>query len=320
MTDDRLPDQTRRKLLLGLTTAATVGLAGCGAGGDGDDGTDTETEAGDGTATETEAGDMTETETEPGDGTATETEAGDGTETETEPGDGTATETEAGDGTETETEPGDGTETATGEGMANLRVAHMSPNAPNVDVSVDGSTVLEDVPFGTVSDYLEVPSGMLEVMITPTGSDEAVFDDSIPVEADVDYTVVASGEVGDDADQPFEPLVLEDDNSDPGEDARLRAVHVSPDAPAVDITAGGGETVLFDAVEYGGSGYTTVPPGSYTVEIRADTSGNDGDVVADFDVELEGGQVYTAFAAGYLTPEDEPASTPFDLIVVQDTA
>ncbi len=35
----------------------------------------------------------------------------------------------------------------------------MSPNAPNVDVYVDGSAVLEDVPFGAVSDYLEVPAG-----------------------------------------------------------------------------------------------------------------------------------------------------------------
>jgi hypothetical protein len=29
--------------------------------------------------------------------------------------------------------------------------------------------------------------------------------------------------------------------------------------------------------------------------------------------------VYTAFAAGYLTPDDEPADVGFDLPVVQDT-
>jgi hypothetical protein len=121
------------------------------------------------------------------------------------------------------------------------------------------------------------------------------------------------------ADQEFQPLVLEDDNSDPGDQARLRAVHASPDAPAVDITASDGDTVLFDGVEYGQSGYITVSAGTYGVEIRGDTSGNDGDVVAEFDVELQSGQVYTAFAAGYLSPDDEPADTPFDLIVSQDT-
>jgi hypothetical protein len=199
----------------------------------------------------------------------------------------------------------------------------MSPNAPNVDVYVDSDDpVLSDVPFGTVSDYLEVPAGERQVEITAAGdASTSVFSGGVPVEADSDYTIAASGEIGDDADQPFEPLVLEDDNSEVGGDeARLRAVHVSPDAPAVDITAAGGDVVLFDGVEYGGSGYTTVEANDYTVEIRGDTDSNDGEVVADFDVSLNGGTVYTAFAAGYLSPDDEPADTSFDLIVAQDSS
>jgi len=114
--------------------------------------------------------------------------------------------------------------------------------------------------------------------------------------------------------------VLEDDNSDPGSDtARLRAVHASPDAPAVDITVESTGDALFDGVAYGEAGYVEVPGGEYTVQIRGDTESNDGDVVADFDVSLGAGEVYTAFAAGYLTPDDEPADTPFDLVVAQDT-
>ncbi|WP_435065102.1 DUF4397 domain-containing protein [Halobaculum sp. EA56] len=211
----------------------------------------------------------------------------------------------------------DGGETET----ANVRVAHLSPNAPNVDVYVDSPAVLEDVPFGAVSQYLEVPAGERTVEITAAGDpDASVFEGEVTVEAGTDYTVAAAGEVGEDADQPFAPLVLTDDNSDPGDDtARLRAVHASPDAPPVDVTVASTGDALFDGVAYGDSGYTTVPGGDYTVEIRGDTGSNDGDVVADFDVSLEGGQVYTAFAAGYLTPDDEPADTPFDLIVAQDT-
>jgi len=77
--------------------------------------------------------------------------------------------------------------------------------------------------------------------------------------------------------------------------------------------------VLFDGVAYMESGSVEVPANDYTVQIRGDTESNDGDVVADFDVGLAGDQVYTAFAAGYLSPDDEPADTPFDLIVAQDT-
>ena len=42
---------------------------------------------------------------------------------------------------------------------ARVRVAHLSPDAPAVDVWVDGSRVLENVPFKAFSSYLELPAG-----------------------------------------------------------------------------------------------------------------------------------------------------------------
>jgi len=204
------------------------------------------------------------------------------------------------------------------DGTASLRVAHLSPNAPNVDVYVDGTAVLEDVPFGAVSTYIDVPAGSRLVRISPAGDvDTVVFEGDVPVAADGVYTVAAIGEVGETVQQSFEPLVLEDDNSDPdAETARLRVVHASPDAPAVDVTVDGGDDALFDGVEYGQSGYVTVPAGEYTVEIRGDTETNDGDVVASFDLALGAGGVYTAFAGGYLASDDDDRA--FDLFVAQD--
>ena len=263
-------DTTRRRILLGIGTGVTVGLAGCtGDGGDGAEGT--ETDSGMDTPMETDTEVMTEEETD--------------------------------------------------SGTAAVRVAHMSPNAPNVDVYVEGDAVLEDVPFGAVSNYLDVPAGERSVEITAAGDpDTSVFSGPVPVEADTEYTIAAIGEIGDDADQAFEPLVLEDDNSDPGGDtARVRLVHASPDAPAVDATLASSGDALYDGVEYGGSGYVEAPAGDYTLQVRGDTESNDGDIVAEFDVSLAGGEVYTAFAAGYLSPDDEPADTPFDLLVTQDT-
>lgn len=277
----------RRRFLVtsGALGAATL-LAGCGGAGPGVNGTN---------GTGTNGGEMT-------DGEMTDSP--------------TATE----EMTETATEEETATETETMAGEARVRVAHLSPNAPNVDVLVDGSAALEDVPFGAVSDYLSLAAGAHTVEITAAGDPEtSVFEGEVSLEAGTDYTVAAVGELGDDADQPFEPLVLTDDNELPGaETARVRAVHASPDAPAVDITAG--DTVLFDGVSFGGSGAVEVPAGDYTVEIRGDTPENDGEVVASFDLSLAGGTVYSAFAAGYLTPDDEPAATPFDLIVTQDAS
>jgi hypothetical protein len=222
--------------------------------------------------------------------------------------------------TETPTPTATATDSPTPQGTAMVRVAHVSPDAPNVDVTVDGTTVLENVAFGAVSSYLEVPAGERQVAIAATGGGATVFEGAVSVEADAAYTVAAAGEVGDGGDEPFAPLVLEDDNSDPGGDtARLRVVHASPDAPNVDVTVASSGDALFDGVAFGESGYVEVPAGDYTVQIRGDTPENDGDVVAGYDLSLAGGQVYTAFAAGYLSPDDEPGDAPFDLLVAQDT-
>lgn len=202
-----------------------------------------------------------------------------------------------------------------GEMDASLRVAHLSPDAPNVDVYLDGDAVLEDVPYRTVSDYLELASGSYEVMITAAGDMETVvFDEALEVPAG-EFTVAAVGELTDE-NQPFAVEVYEDDVSDPGDNARIRLVHAAPDAPNVDVTAGG--DALFTDVPFGAAGAVEVPPGEYELEVRPATENNDGDVVATFDVAPEAGVVYSGFAVGYLAPDDAPADEPFDLDLVVD--
>ncbi|MFA9414909.1 DUF4397 domain-containing protein [Natrinema sp. HArc-T2] len=216
-------------------------------------------------------------------------------------------------GSENETSDDGGSD----EAMANVRVAHLSPDAPNVDVYVDGDTVLEDVPYRAVSDYLELAPGTYTVMITAAGDpDTVVFEDDLEI-PEGEFTIAALGELSE-TNQPFAPAVLEDDISDPGDNARVRLVHASPDAPAVDVTVGDGETVLFEDAAFGDVATTEVPGGDYTLEIRPATETNDGDVVATFDVAPEAGNVYTAFAVGYLEPKSAPADAPFDLEVVMD--
>jgi hypothetical protein len=246
---------------------------------------------------------------------------GGGADTE-EPTDTEMTETEM-DATETEMDDMTTTEGGMDGGdQAMVRVSHMSPDAPNVDVYVDGGDpVLTDVPFGATSDYLPLPGGTYTVTITAAGDESTVaFEGDVTVEAGTSYTVAAIGELTS-GDSEFRPLVLEDDVSDPGGDtARVRVVHASPDAPAVDVTVSASGDAIVDGAAFGDTATVEVPANDYTLEIRGDTESNDGDVVADFDVSLNGGTVYTAFAAGYLTPDDEPADESFDLLVTQDAS
>ena len=68
---------------------------------------------------------------------------------------------------------------AQGAQEAQIRVAHLSPDAPNVDVSVNGEPVaaLQNVPYGTISPYLPLPAGTQQVTVSPAGdSSQPVID------------------------------------------------------------------------------------------------------------------------------------------------
>lgn len=147
------------------------------------------------------------------------------------------------------------------------------------------------------------------------GTDTTVFGPVNLELASEDYTAVARGEVTSD-DTEFTVSVFEDTNgANIGDDeARVRAIHASPDAPTVDVTVADGALTLFDGLAYGESGgYVVVPAGTYDVEIRPDAADDDGPVVYEAELILEGGSTYTAFAEGYLSPDDEPTDEAFGL-------
>ena len=188
---------------------------------------------------------------------------------------------------------------------AGVRAAHFSPDAPNVDVYVDGEQVISDLGYGEVTPYLEIAPGTYTVTITAASDPETVaFEDEVTIDAAF-YTVAAIGEL---EASTFEPLVLVDAGS-----ALVRLVHASPDAPAVDVAADG--EVLFADVAFGeATDYVAVPAGAYTLDVRP--AGTE-EAVASFDVELELATAYSGFAIGYLDP-DAPEDRAFTLEVAVD--
>ncbi|WP_433624638.1 DUF4397 domain-containing protein [Halomicrococcus sp. NG-SE-24] len=206
------------------------------------------------------------------------------------------------------------------DGDAMVRVAHMSPDAPPVDVLVDGETAVENLSFGNVTEYTAVPAGERNVTIQAAGDPSTVvFSGNVTFEADTNYTVAATGEISENATTEFAPVVLEDNFIVPEQNASVRLFHASPDAPPVDVTVEETNTTLFDNVSFqNATDYVEVPAGDYTLEVRPATANDSGEVVATFDVTLNESTVYTAFAAGYLNPEDAPADVPFQLFLAID--
>lgn len=188
--------------------------------------------------------------------------------------------------------------TITGSAVAgNVRVAHLSPDAPAVDVRVNGAVAFQNLSFNEVSDYADLPAGDYQIQVVPTGASEPVVIDTVlSVPAKGDFTAAALN--------PLAEIGLglfEDDNRRIPGSTRVRFVHASPGTPAVDIALAGG-AVLFPNVAYGESGgYIEVPAGIYDLEARV--AGTDTVALSLPGTELSGGTGITVWASGLLNAE-----------------
>jgi LPXTG-motif cell wall-anchored protein len=185
---------------------------------------------------------------------------------------------------------------ASAQGNALVRVVHASPDAPAVDVYVDGNKALSNVPFFTASDYLPLPAGEHRFQVTPTGQPaaSAVIDARATVEAGKAYTVAATGKVAE-----IKPTILADNLSAPAAGkAHVRVVHASPDAPAVDIKVKGGAALIPNLAFPKDSGYMPVDAGSY--DLTVNVAGTDTVALDLAGTRLEAGKIYDIFAVGLL--------------------
>jgi len=153
--------------------------------------------------------------------------------------------------------------------MAGVRVLHLSPDAPNVDVFVDDVTpaVVTDLAFLKGTSYAELPAGTHRFRVAPTGSPatDAVIDVSDELAANGKYTAVAIGRVAD-----IQPLLLADDKSGLAAGSfRVQVVHAAAAAGEVDIWNLTGDTPspLLENVPFAGRATLDLPAGAYRVGI-----------------------------------------------------
>lgn len=206
---------------------------------------------------------------------------------------------------------------------ANVRVAHLSPDAPSVDVlvgTVDDakSPVLENIGFPFVSSYLPLDDGAYFIDVAATGTTDPVIDvDDFSIVGDV--TIAAVNVLAN-----IEPLVLVDDRVPDVGKAKLRAVHASPNAPAVDIFVDGAGLLpqLTNLAFKDSTDYLSLDPGAYTLRIRA--TGTTEDVFVVEDLLLATDTNYSAFAIGELgssfsilpTVDSVPEPTSISLLLL----
>jgi hypothetical protein len=171
-----------------------------------------------------------------------------------------------------------------------IRLAHLSPNTPAVDVylySFDNSKamiVLDHVAYGTVSPYESVQAGDYSVAMRAAGASatsQPVLSTSVTVAAGHAYTVAGMG-----PESGLRLQVLDDKlTAAPGQ-AEVRVIQASLKQQVVKVTLG--STVLADGLKFASvSDYQPVSPGTQSVTVSA------GGTDANSSVTLAAGTVHT---------------------------
>ena len=157
-----------------------------------------------------------------------------------------------------------------------LQIAHASPDAPLVDVLVDGDVALEDVDYKQASGWGEFNAGTYSVTvegILPTGNAAVIGPADLTFEGDRIYTVVAANTV-----DAIEPLIIDQPRTPiAAGNARVFVLHAANNvqqliggpvdvyvtAPMDDLSGG-----ALDSFEYGETiGPAELPAGDYRIRV-----------------------------------------------------
>jgi hypothetical protein len=173
-----------------------------------------------------------------------------------------------------------------------LRLAHLSPDTPSVDVYVDSvsmpadSVVLPAVGYGAVSEYREVAPGTYTVSMRAAGaarSTPPVLSTTIDVQPGSAHTVAGLGFFA-----AMGLTVLDDDLALPPTDrARVRVIAAAGTASTLDVSLAGMAAAA--GLPFGqASDYVLVPAGATTLEVTPA-----GGAPTALPLDVAAGSVYT---------------------------
>jgi len=114
---------------------------------------------------------------------------------------------------------------------ASVRVLQASPDAPTVDLYVDGKLRVSDLEYRDSKDYLRIAKGSRGFVVTEQETGNTLLQFTRVLEKDSKYTFLAVNNAAN-----MQPLFLTDDTQHPSPgNILLRMVHASPSAPILDV-------------------------------------------------------------------------------------
>lgn len=194
-----------------------------------------------------------------------------------------------------------------------LQVVHAAPAAPAVAVYVTtpGADLAASAPVGSfafkeVLPAATISAGDYQIRVTPAGASSPVIYDSgtVTLAGGSDLLVVALQNTGPGA-APISLLAVPRTGAtaqllDRATPARVRVIHASPDAPAVQVVANGNFAApLVPSLAFpNATPFVDVPGAAYNLKVTP--VGNNDAIVINADVALAAGSEYSVYAVDQL--------------------
>lgn len=192
--------------------------------------------------------------------------------------------------------------------LANVRILHASPDAPNVDIYINRQKLVTNFKFKQFTQYFPLPPGTYNISIYPTGSiNNPILNKNFSIVENEIVTLAAVNMFKDIELMPIQDPILP---KIPGK-AYLRFINLSPNSPEVDLTLSDGNK-LFESVGYKEmTEYIPLLPGNYTFQIRPSTSGT---IILNVpNAILKPNRFYSIYAVGLID-----ATPPLQVLIPLD--
>jgi hypothetical protein len=174
---------------------------------------------------------------------------------------------------------------------ADVMVIHASPDAPAVDVLIEGRTVLTGFSYPNNTNYEAEPSGNTNVRVNQAGTATALVQSDLPLQRNAFHSIFVTGM----ASGPSLWVIQDDLTHPPAGQARVRFVNVSPNAATMDMGFQGSGAMFTGIGFRGASAFSNVAIGGRTIEVREAGTSN---VAASVGLNLIDQGVYTVMLRG----------------------
>lgn len=198
---------------------------------------------------------------------------------------------------------------------AKIRIAHFSPDAPAVEIYLNGEpSGIQTLAFGDISGWVELPAGSYSIAVAPIGAGidaAAVGPANFNLRHGSWVSVAATGSLN--AGTLGADVIVEDYSPLQAGESRVTVFHGIEDAPAVDVILSDG-TKLISNLSFGEYETLTVPSAIYDLAVVA--AGTSGPAVIDLSNTMLNNATYYFVAATNSLAAPEVALSAVELSTV----